>query len=263
MRRHSIRTDQRNKHRSWSKPPSSPGAMRRRRRSRAFFLLAIPAAGVLLLFASFLFLHTANGAPIATKQASTGQGNRSQTAVKLAGMYAFQVGQPGPSTQAPDFRLSSTTDGVFKLSAIRGKTALVYFLEGISYQPCWDQMQAIQANWGVFRALGITTMVAITTDPLAALKQKVVDEELIIPVLSDPDLAVSKAYTANLYGMMGPGCDGHSFLVISPSGLIRWRADYGGAPDYTMDLPVPNLLADIQVGLTEKKGNEERMNHEH
>jgi peroxiredoxin Q/BCP len=77
----------------------------------------------------------------------------------------------------------------------------------------------------------------------------VTDEGLTIPVLSDPNLSVSKAYTANLYGMMGPGCDGHSFLVVGPDGRIEWRADYGGAPNYTMYLPVPNLLADIQVGL--------------
>ncbi|WP_438452434.1 hypothetical protein, partial [Listeria monocytogenes] len=69
------------------------------------------------------------------------------------------------------------------------------------------------------------------------------------PVLSDPDLAVSSAYHANDYGMMGRSRDGHSFVLVGPDGRIRWRADYGGAPDYTMYLPVPNLIADMRQGM--------------
>jgi len=33
---------------------------------------------------------------------------------------------------------------------------------------------------------------------------------------------------------MGDMRDGHSLLSIGPSGTIRWRADYGGAANYTM-----------------------------
>jgi peroxiredoxin Q/BCP len=45
---------------------------------------------------------------------------------------------------------------------------------------------------------------------------------------------------------------GHSFVLVSPDGEIRWRADYGygGAPDYTMYLPVDNLLADLRTGIS-------------
>jgi peroxiredoxin Q/BCP len=49
--------------------------------------------------------------------------------------------------------------------------------------------------------------------------------------------------------MMGRMHSGHTFIVVDEDGIIRWRADYGGAPDYTMYLPVRNLLADLQVGL--------------
>ncbi len=48
--------------------------------------------------------------------------------------------------------------------------------------------------------------------------------------------------------MMGTGADGHTFVLVGPDGQIRWRADYGGAPNYTMYLPVPSLLADIRQG---------------
>ena len=39
-----------------------------------------------------------------------------------------------------------------------------------------------------------------------------------------------------------------SFIVVGPDGEIEWRADYGGTPDYTMYVPVPNLFADIREG---------------
>ena len=49
--------------------------------------------------------------------------------------------------------------------------------------------------------------------------------------------------------MMGTSRDGHTFILVGPDGVIRWRADYGGPPNYTMYLPVDALLADIQQGL--------------
>jgi hypothetical protein len=71
---------------------------------------------------------------------------------------------------------------------------------------------------------------------------------LTIPVLSDPGLAVSRQYHANSYTMMGAGRDGHTFILVGPDGVIRWRAHYGGPPNYTMFLPTTALLADITAG---------------
>jgi len=169
-----------------------------------------------------------------------------------AGRYAYEVGRPGPGEMAPPIRLPTTRGMTFDLAAQRGKTVLIYFQEGITCQPCWDQLIDIEKNFSKFREAGIDTLVTITTDSLDLLKQKVSDEGLSMPVLSDASLAVSKAYTATRYGMMGQSRDGHSFIAVGPDGHIRWRADYGGAPNYTMYLPVPNLLADISRGLVAK-----------
>ncbi|MGT2467877.1 hypothetical protein ACVOMV_28040 (plasmid) [Mesorhizobium atlanticum] len=49
--------------------------------------------------------------------------------------------------------------------------------------------------------------------------------------------------------MMGDARNGHSFIVVGPDGRIKWRADYGGAPDYTMFVPAKNLVADLRRGL--------------
>lgn len=166
-----------------------------------------------------------------------------------AGAYEFQVGTPGPSQVAPPIQLQSTTGGTYQLSGSRGKTVLLYFQEGLTCQPCWDQLKAIQQNFPRFKALGIDEVITITSDPLDALKQKAADEGLTTPILSDPGLTVSSAYHANDYGMMGNSRDGHTFIVVGPDGVIGWRADYGGPPNYTMYLPVDALLADIQRGL--------------
>ena len=45
--------------------------------------------------------------------------------------------------------------------------------------------------------------------------------------------------------MMDTSADGHTFILVGPDGHIRWRADYGGAPNYTMYVPVDRLLADL------------------
>lgn len=166
-----------------------------------------------------------------------------------AGHPAFVVGKPGPGEVAPTFSLASTAGGNLDLSSLRGKTVLLYFQEGVDCQPCWDQLRDMEKDWSAFQGLGIDQMVSITGDPLSALKQKVTDEGLSTPVLSDPNLSASKGYHANSYGMMGAGADGHSFLVVGPDGLIRFRADYGGAPNYTMYVQVPALLAQLQQGL--------------
>ena len=166
-----------------------------------------------------------------------------------AGEYVFQVGKPGPGATAPAIRLPSTTGGTFDLASLRGRRVLLYFQEGIMCQPCWDQLKDIESNIEPFRALGIDAVVAVTTDPIDALKQKAAIERLATPVLSDPDLKVSRAYDTNSYGMMGKSRNGHTFIVLDKEGKILWRADYGGAPKYHMYVPVGNLVADLRQGL--------------
>ncbi|MGH7377912.1 MAG: redoxin domain-containing protein [Candidatus Methylomirabilales bacterium] len=167
------------------------------------------------------------------------------------GKYAYDVGNPGPGEQGPPIRLPSTEGGTFDLSSMNGTSVLLFFQEGLMCQPCWDQLRDIEAGWGRFQALGIEEVVTITTDPLDGLKQKVADEGLSTPVLSDQGVAVSEVYATNQYGMMGEGFNGHSFIAVGPDGTILWRADYGGPPDHTMYLPVDSLIADLREGLRE------------
>lgn len=226
-------------------PKKAPSPRRRVLRKRRLFrsgvIAAVVVGGAIIALGVIFFLNSTGGSSGSSTSTSTGTG--------LTGKYAFQVGSPGPGEQAPPITLPSTAGGTFDLASLHGKTVLLYFQEGLTCQPCWDQLKDIQSNIGQFHTLGINQIVSITTDPLDALNQKVADEGLSIPVLSDPSLAVSRAYTANGYGMMGASRDGHTFILVGPDGRIEWRADYGGAPNYTMYVPVPNLIADIRQGL--------------
>lgn len=162
---------------------------------------------------------------------------------------AYAVGQPGPGQSAPAFSLTDTTGKHVALADYRGKTVLLYFQEGLSCQPCWDQLTSLEQDATKVKAAGIDAIVSITSDPANLIAQKARDMGLVTPVLSDPDLATSVKYEANQYGMMGTSRDGHSFILVDPDGTIIWRADYGGAPNYTMFVPVDKLLTDLQNGV--------------
>ncbi|MFE2320341.1 peroxiredoxin family protein [Streptomyces sp. NPDC059441] len=162
---------------------------------------------------------------------------------------SYDVGSPGIGKTAPAFTLAASTGKQVSLSDYRGKNVLLYFQEGLTCQPCWDQMTSLEKYAAKVKTAGIDDIVSITTDPADLITRKTKDMGLTTPVLSDPGLKVSQQYGANQYGMMGTSRDGHSFLLVGPDGTIRWRADYGGAPDYTMYVPVDKLLADLKAGV--------------
>lgn len=161
---------------------------------------------------------------------------------------SYQVAEPGPGKVAPPLLLTATDGSRFDLSAWRGKTVLLYFQEGIGCESCWTQLKDIESNQGRFTALGIDQIVSISGDSPGPLRQKVALEGVRTPVLADPGLRASATYGGNTYGMMGTSADGHSFVLVGPDGVIKWRADYGGPPDYTMYVPVSTLVADIRGG---------------
>lgn len=172
-------------------------------------------------------------------------GSAANNSTSSASGYPHVSGTPGAGAPAPDFTLTSGTGQSVNLTDYHGKSVLLYFQEGLSCQPCWDQIRDLEQNKDALGKAGVDAVVSITTDPSALIGRKAADEHLTTPVLSDPDMTVSHRYEANKYGMMGDMRDGHSFVLVGPDGKIRWRADYGGAPQYTMYLPTAKMLADL------------------
>ena len=186
--------------------------------------------------------------------AGGGSGGGQAQAAAGGGKYPYAVGNPGPGRPAPQLRLESTRGGTWDLKSQRGKTTLLYFQEGLMCQPCWDQIKDLERDPSSLKALGIDQMVSITGNDLDDLRIKASDEGLETPVLADPGLKQSAAWEANEYGMMGNSANGHSFIVVGADGKIQHRADYGGAPRYTMYVPAGDLVADLRRGLARRAG---------
>lgn len=110
-------------------------------------------------------------------------GGGGSSAFRGSGAYPYAVGSPGPGEPAPQLTLPSTSGGTFDLASYRGKQqVLLFFQEGLTCEPCWTQLKAIQKELPKFRALGIGPIVSVTTDPLGDIEQKVKDEGITIPV---------------------------------------------------------------------------------
>jgi hypothetical protein len=108
-----------------------------------------------------------------------------------AAAFPYQEGSPGAGGTAPAFSLTATKGGDVSLSQFHGKSVLLFFQEGLTCQPCWDQITDLQQHAAQLKAAGIAQVVSITSDPIGAITQKSNDMGLTIPVLSDPNLAVS------------------------------------------------------------------------
>ncbi len=178
---------------------------------------------------------------IASRPSGSNAGNKKSA-------FPYAVANPGKGATAPDFTLPSTKGGSVKLSDYQGKTVLLFFHEGIGCQPCWDQIRDLEYDRAKLQAAGIDQLLTITSGPTNLIAQKMADDHLSATALGDTNLAISKIYNANQYGMMGDSRDGHSFVLVGPDGKIDWRADYGGPPKYTMYVPVNQVLKDIKAG---------------
>jgi peroxiredoxin len=173
----------------------------------------------------------------------------SQGELPAPGKVNYITAEP-VSGPAPQMRLPSADGSTFDLADLRGQSVLLYFQEGLMCQACWTQLRDLENARAELKAAGIDTIVNVTTDPADLLAQKVDDENFSTTTVSDPTGEVSAEFGALGVGMMGADMNGHSFVLIGPDGQIQWRADYGGAPDYTMYVPVPQLLADLSTRTT-------------
>jgi len=158
----------------------------------------------------------------------------------------YDVGKPGPGDAAPDFTLAAADGSTFHLAALRGRSVLLYFHEGLGCAPCWQQLDSIEADLSRFSSLGIGEIAAISADPAGAQAQRAQRTGITLPTLADTDRSVSGAYGTLAYGMMNGQLPGHTFILVGPDGTIRWRADYGGAPNFTMYVADDTLLAELR-----------------
>ncbi len=131
----------------------------------------------------------------------------------------------GAGSAAPNFTLQDVAGGTFTLSDYRGKSnVLLLFNEGLSCQPCLQQMHDLDALNSQLSSMNVM-VVSVTPNSVDQLRGWTGSGgPQFGKVLSD---AGSVAF--NLYHPMGSGGSmmTHTFLLINKAGIVIWRHDYG------------------------------------
>jgi len=133
-----------------------------------------------------------------------------------------------PGDQAPDFTLPDADGHKVSLSSLRGQRVIVYFYPAAMTPGCTKQACDFRDSNADLSAAGFAVL-GISPDSQAKLAKFRDRDGLTFPLLSDPDLAVLKAYGAYgekmLYGKRSVGVIRSTF-VVDAAGAVE-KAYYG------------------------------------
>jgi peroxiredoxin len=142
----------------------------------------------------------------------------------------------GVGTAAPNFALQDVSGGTFTLSSYGGKSnILLLFNEGLSCQPCLQQMHDLDGLKGEFSGMEVL-VVSVTPNSVDQLRSWMeVGGPRYGKVLSDPGMVAF-----NLYQPAGTGGSmmTHTFLLINKAGVVVWRHDYGPSSMYVLNTEI-------------------------
>ena len=105
-------------------------------------------------------------------------------------------------------------------------------------------------NSSKFNELGVQ-LISIARDSIPEMAVETDALGIVtVPVLSDPDMAVSKAYDVFQWAMDN-GEPSHTFVLLNGEGKITWVKDYGAPdnPNRTMYVEVSELVRFIENNL--------------
>ena len=119
---------------------------------------------------------------------------------------------------APSFELPGTGDRVYRLSDYFGTGVIVAFYPGDFTPVCTKQFCSYRDDGDRIEALGIT-MLGISPQSVESHERFAAQNGLQIPLLSDEDKRVARAY-----GALGPGgFIRRSLFVVDADGIVRYR----------------------------------------
>ncbi len=124
---------------------------------------------------------------------------------------------------APGFTLDDQDGAAVSLSALRGQKVIVYFYPAASTPGCTTEACDFRDNINSLKSAGYLVL-GVSRDDADALQKFRTEQNLNFPLLSDPDLAVHRAYAAwgekSLYGKTITGVLRSTF-VLDEEGVIR------------------------------------------
>lgn len=130
----------------------------------------------------------------------------------------LEIGQP-----APDFTLPTDGNGSVTLSALRGRTVIVYFYPKDSTSGCTKEACGFRDALPDFSAAD-AVVIGISKDSVASHDKFKAAQNLPFTLASDPEGTVVEAYDSwvekSMYGRKYMGIDRATFL-IDREGVIR------------------------------------------
>ena len=151
----------------------------------------------------------------------------------------IEVGQTAPAVSGRDVITGRTIDS----RDLAGSDVLYYLNEGVMCQACLVQIQALQQHIAHLKDRHMT-LVSITNDDTATLRQAAQDYKITTPLLSDSSREITRSFGV-LGGIpAGVGMHGdtanHTFVLVDRTGTVRYVTDY---PSMWVD--VSALLDDL------------------
>lgn len=128
-----------------------------------------------------------------------------------------------PGELAPDFTLGDQNGTPVTLSALRGKTVVLYFYPKADTPGCTTQACGVRDHRVDYQQAGAVVL-GVSPDPPKKIAKFDAKYDLGFPLLADEDHAVAEAYGVwvkkSMYGREYMGNERTTF-VISPEGAIK------------------------------------------
>lgn len=153
----------------------------------------------------------------------------------------------GPGTPAPDFELPDHDGETVRLSALRGRTIVLYFYPRANTPGCTTQACSIRDRQAEYAAAGVK-VIGISPDPVEKVKKFHDKKDLNFTLLADEDHAVCERYGVwaqkSIYGKSYMGAQRATF-IIGPDGCIGHVIPK--ASPRTHDDEVLEAIAELQL----------------
>lgn len=147
--------------------------------------------------------------------------------------------QPGPGDRAPDFCLEGTGGRSYGLGDRLGEPVLLVFYPADHSPVCTQQLRSYSEDLNEFEKLGATVL-CLSPQDVASHDAFAAAQGLRLPLLSDTDKAVGRAY-----GILGPlGFYRRSIFVVDRDGVIRFARRSLSNLTY---LPVAELVEAVRA----------------
>jgi peroxiredoxin Q/BCP len=129
----------------------------------------------------------------------------------------------GAGAHAPDFELPDQEGEPVRLSALRGRTIVLYFYPKADTAGCTTQACSIRDRSAEYAAAGVR-VIGVSPDPVAKIKRFHDKRDLNFTLLADADHAVCDEYGVwvekSMYGRKYMGAQRSTF-IIGPDGVVR------------------------------------------